>query len=311
MIELFRIEHLNKSNYLREYFLSIHEKEIVYVFSHSHKTLYALRDLMCEYSESCQKNQMEKEKYNKSIIKACTVYKPLFGAEFITEFSVADNLARDIPFYKIYSKKELEQSAKMKLEELGFDINVATKFYELTRKQKIELSLIKGIVLGEDLMIIDMVSNLFDEEGMNILTDTITKLHSQNMSFIILSSKVSRLVDIADKIQFVSKGTVIREFRDGLPEGIIASNADNIMIPEDVDEYFFDNMDIKDNLIIELKNKCSKGLLMPINKKMVRKITEDFYKKNNISKRKKYLNELTDEEKIKLYIEKNKMNRKQ
>ncbi len=279
--ELFHIEHYSHKEDLREYSLSVKESENIYVFSGSLRSLSGVSEML------------------KNHPFAPNIYWPRFGAEFIGNGSVSDNFIKKKPFYKFYSRKRAEQEIYESLEKLEISIDVSLPFLELTKEEKIVLSLFNCIFLNKKIILLDQSTVKLEKENEKLVSAMIKKLNAHNISFIILASEWDKILEVADVVQYVRKGTVVREFKD-IQEANEICKAEDVLAKEDVskignkdEDILFTNLSITDNLIINLKKNCGRRLFFFINQRIIKKITSDFYLLNKIDRKKQYIEELS------------------
>ncbi|MDC7237589.1 MAG: ATP-binding cassette domain-containing protein [Sphaerochaetaceae bacterium] len=124
-------------------------------------------------------------------------------------FSVAENLFywdKKAPFFSLSLPKKIQEIAKEYLNSLGFDIDVTKITKNLTLSEKALLAILIKIKNNPKIIILDESLDKISVEYYSKLKKILSSLRSNGSSIIIMTHKIDRVYDIADKISIIRNG---------------------------------------------------------------------------------------------------------
>lgn len=124
-------------------------------------------------------------------------------------FSVAENLFywdKKSPFFSLNLPKKIQELAKEYLNSLGFNIDVSKITKNLTLSEKALLAILIKIKNHPKVLILDESLDKISVDYYSKLKVILANLRAEGCSIIIMTHKIDRVYDIADKISIIRHG---------------------------------------------------------------------------------------------------------
>lgn len=143
------------------------------------------------------------------------------------ELTVAENIymGREPNKFFFLKRKEQNEMARKKLEELGISLDVERKVKSLTVSELQLLEIAKAVSYDSKVVIMDEPTSSLTSKEVELLFDTIRTLKQKNVAIIYISHKLDELFQIADQVCVLRDGSII----SSRP---IAEVSENVMISE-------------------------------------------------------------------------------
>ncbi len=129
----------------------------------------------------------------------------------ISNMTVADNIfaIRKVKGFRLLYKRTLALSqAKILFDMFGFDIDLGKYAYELTEIEAFLVQIVKVLLLGAKVVILNLTSTNIYREGHLRLLDFIRR--QKKISFIYVSNRLDEIIQESDRIVTMQKGKVIK-----------------------------------------------------------------------------------------------------
>jgi len=223
---ILRIENAVMGSLLDGYCLTVHEKELVYVQSLSYRSLHALMDLLSGTQNpeegSIFLSGKKTEELTPEVLHDHGIYAVNMGREFSESMTVYENMDlsyRHEKWFHLFSAEKAEKNMRQVMEEYGISVPVEAPVYELSDRDLRAASLLSAILKGSRLIVIEITGEVVSNYDLEELTETVRRLHEEGTSFLILSTRYSRLAEYADRIQILEDGKDMKEWY-GLDENL-------------------------------------------------------------------------------------------
>lgn len=223
--EIFRIENVNKSisgvKVLDGFRLNVFKGEIVGLFGLNSLAFSCLQDVLCARTDF----DFGKVYFKERLIKPYE-YKQLFNkhiysidndSKLFEDFSIADNLfvLRKGFSKHIVNAKVLTIQTNMLLSEINLALDPKTKVRELSLINKYLIELVKAVVSGAYVVIINEIFHNISALELNVFNDVIERYRKKGISFIIICNNDNTLLQLCDRLTVVKDGKNVRTFFDG------------------------------------------------------------------------------------------------
>ncbi len=223
MEELLRLQHIRKKGLegyeLNDYNLTIFQGEIVYVQGvlecgkHCLERILTGQRRIDEGKIFWMGNPVTDGGWLGSLIGTIGIYHPM-----VHRMSIMDNLEliRKVPFaFRKYNEKKAIQQAQKILNELQIDACPYTKVESLSFLEEQKLGMVKLIISGVRLIIVNCVQNIYGDREAEILGDFMQHKSKEGVSFLIISEKPNPFLRKADRVQIIHQGIDLMEWRKG------------------------------------------------------------------------------------------------
>lgn len=140
------------------------------------------------------------------------VYSILKDENLIQDLPAADNVFLIREGYRGFLIKDslIQRQLQRLFREVGLDINVRKKVKELTVFEKYVIEIIKAVVGKADVVILrDIGSSLYLEE-MEKLERIVRYYADRGLSFIYISTRTEKLVQLCDRASLMSRGRIVK-----------------------------------------------------------------------------------------------------
>lgn len=135
------------------------------------------------------------------------------------KLSIVDNLVaiRRIPrVFSIYSKRKARALTQKYLDAFSIHRSPDTRVYHLTFLEEQLLCLVKAVMDGAQLIILNCVSNIYSHQDALEICRHMKRLSKEGIAFLIISEQPTPFQDIADKIQIIHHGIDLKEWEGTL-----------------------------------------------------------------------------------------------
>lgn len=216
MKELLRIEKGTVEGYLNHYCLTVYQGDILYIQSFSEKNLKVLQDVLSgeRQLESGQiyLNEKKIESYNTGTAREYGIYTVTFGREFVDHMSIAENMKRIMPLYRVYSRCENSRQIREYLRKEQFFLNEQMPVWSLSDGERKKLGVLRAKLFGARFVILDLNRGQIEGKTADEICQLILKLQQEGITFLILSSHYTEISRIATRTQYFSKGQDVKEW---------------------------------------------------------------------------------------------------
>ena len=131
------------------------------------------------------------------------------------------DVMRNVTIAPIMIKKrgraEVENEARILLEQVGLSDKLSAYPDELSGGQQQRVAIARALALKPDLLLLDEVTSALDPELVTEVLDTILKLASGGMTMIIVSHEMGFVREISDQVIMMDEGRIVEI---GLPDEI-------------------------------------------------------------------------------------------
>lgn len=114
---------------------------------------------------------------------------------------------------KLYKKKYNIKNVNSMVEEIcnkyGFDINPKKKIYNMSVSEKQTVEIIKAIIRGADILILDEPTAVLTPQEITKLFSILRAMKADGKSIIIITHKLNEVMEISDRITILRKGKYI------------------------------------------------------------------------------------------------------
>ena len=225
MKELLRITHGMQDqageDALYDYNLEVYEGEILYIQGMPGN---GIRTLMNIFAGDCALksgklllNGKEVSGYNRDGAFLHGIYTITAERDLVETLTVAENLEaiRYLPFSgSLYNRKRSTRRVKKYLEQEGVHISAEDYVWTIGSKDRKRLSILKAKMHGARLIILDAMNELYEGKEAEEICSLIQKANREGITFVILTQHYNMLAEIADRIQLVSRGIDLKEWRE-------------------------------------------------------------------------------------------------
>ena len=173
-----------------------------------------------------------------------------------TDLTVAENmfLGREAHFHGVIRQKEMNQQAKLVLDELKIDIDPTTvvKTLPVSKQQMVEIA--KALSTNARILIMDEPTSALTEREIVELFRIIRELKQQGRAIVYISHRLEELKEITDRVSIFRDGRYVatRNFADTTLDEIIA-----MMIGREIKEKFPHTRVDKGARLLAVNNLCS------------------------------------------------------
>ena len=128
----------------------------------------------------------------------------------IQNHSVLENIAlgnKDTPFFfpKIKLRKKVEEFSK----QFDFKVDLNQKVWQLSAGQQQRIEIIKALLNGADLLILDEPTSVLTPPEIKELISILRQMKAQGHMIIFISHKLDEIMDICDRVTVLQKGRIV------------------------------------------------------------------------------------------------------
>ena len=147
-----------------------------------------------------------------------------FGAKFINNLTVIDNLTLAPVELKIKNEEEAKADAMKLLERIGLADKANVYPSTLSGGQKQRLAIIRALAMDPDVMLFDEPTSALDPEMVGEVLDLMKDLAKEGMTMVIVTHEMGFAREVADRVIFIDEG-MIKE--DGSPSEVFDNPKDD------------------------------------------------------------------------------------
>ncbi|TGE38602.1 ABC transporter ATP-binding protein [Desulfosporosinus fructosivorans] len=130
--------------------------------------------------------------------------------KLVQPFTVAENIMLSIKDLKqIYNLKEIEQQIIKQSEAFGLSIDPKAKIWQLSVGEQQRVEIIKLLLLGAQVLILDEPTAVLTPQEANALFKTLLKMIESGKSVILISHKMNEVLENTDRITVLRDGKSI------------------------------------------------------------------------------------------------------
>ena len=130
--------------------------------------------------------------------------------KLVQPFTVAENVMLSIKELKqIYNLKEIEQQIIKQSEAFGLSIDPKAKIWQLSVGEQQRVEIIKLLLLGAKVLILDEPTAVLTPQEANALYETLLKMIKSGKSVILISHKMNEVLENTDRITVLRDGKSI------------------------------------------------------------------------------------------------------
>jgi len=130
--------------------------------------------------------------------------------KLVQPFTVAENVMLSIKDLKqIYNLKEIEQQIIKQSEAFGLTIDPKAKLWQLSVGEQQRVEIIKLLLLGAKILILDEPTAVLTPQEANALFETLLKMIKSGKSVILISHKMNEVLENTDRITVLRDGKSI------------------------------------------------------------------------------------------------------
>ncbi|MCP4718054.1 MAG: ABC transporter ATP-binding protein [Desulfobacteraceae bacterium] len=128
----------------------------------------------------------------------------------IQNHSVLENIAlgyKDTPFFfpKIKLREKVEEFSK----QFDFKVDLNQKVWQLSAGQQQRIEIIKALLNGADLLILDEPTSVLTPPEIKELISILRQMKAQGHMIIFISHKLDEIMDICDRVTVLQKGRIV------------------------------------------------------------------------------------------------------
>ncbi|MCG8549722.1 MAG: ATP-binding cassette domain-containing protein, partial [Desulfobacterales bacterium] len=128
----------------------------------------------------------------------------------IQNHSVIENIAlgyKDTPF--LFPQKVLRKKIKAFSKQFDFRIDLDQKVWQLSAGEQQRVEIIKTLLNGADLLILDEPTSVLTTREIQELIDILRRMKADGHSVIFISHKLDEIMDICDRVTVLRKGRIV------------------------------------------------------------------------------------------------------
>ncbi len=175
--------------------------------------------------------------------------------KLIEVFTTLENVILSLPENIKYNKKEIAVKVKEIADRYGFDVDLNKKVYNMSVSEKQTVEIIKVLVRGADILILDEPTAVLTPQEIEKLFKVLNIMKQDGKAIVIITHKLNEVMEVSDRVTILRKGefvgTVNTNETNGaeLTEKMVGRKV-NLSIKREK----FDNKDV----ILEVKNLSAK-----------------------------------------------------
>ena len=128
----------------------------------------------------------------------------------IQNHSVIENIAlgyKDTPF--LFPQRILREKIKAFSSQFAFQIDLDQKVWQLSAGEQQRVEIIKALLNGADLLILDEPTSVLTPQEIKELIDILRRMKADGHSVIFISHKLDEIMDICDRVTVLRKGRIV------------------------------------------------------------------------------------------------------
>jgi ABC-type sugar transport system ATPase subunit/acetyl esterase/lipase len=223
MRELLRISHGmqddRKNDMLRDYELEVFAGDIIYIQGLEGSGIGTLLQVL---SGACALKQGQLylseqlvSAYTKDVAFRYKIHTITAEQDLVETMTVAENLEvlrRISNPFRQYNRKKIEQRVAGYLAHEQAAIRADAYLWELSRKDRLILSILKAKMHGARVIVLDLTENIYEGREAEELCTVIRRANQEGITFLILSQCYMVFAEIANRIQIIYRGRELKEW---------------------------------------------------------------------------------------------------
>ena len=205
---------------LYQYNLEVYEGEILYIQGIRGSGIHTLTSILagdCALKAgSLFLNEKKVQDYNRNSALQYGIYTITAERDLVGTMMVAENLeaVRYLPFAgRCYSRQKATEKVADYLIKEQAAIQADDYMWTLSRKERKQLSILKAKMHGAHLIVLDATREIYEGREAEEICGLIRRSNEEGITFILLSEYYSMLAEIATRVQVLSQGIDLMEWR--------------------------------------------------------------------------------------------------
>ena len=129
--------------------------------------------------------------------------------KLIDVFTAAENIALVLEKQGKYNLKDVKKRARDICDQYHFDLDLEQKVYEMSVSQKQTLEIVKVLIRGAELLILDEPTAVLTPQETERLFDVMRAMRENGKSIIIITHKLHEVLEISDRVAVLRKGEYV------------------------------------------------------------------------------------------------------
>lgn len=128
----------------------------------------------------------------------------------VQNHSVLENIAlgyKDTPFF--FPKIKIRERVKEFSRQFDFQVDLDQKIWQLSAGEQQRIEIIKALLNGADLLIMDEPTSVLTPQEIKELIDILRRMKAEGHSIIFISHKLDEIMDICDRVTVLQKGQIV------------------------------------------------------------------------------------------------------
>ena len=160
------------------------------------------------------------------------------------------------------NKKEMHEKAKALLDQVNLNVDTATLVGSLSAAQRQMVEVAKALSFNSRLIIMDEPTSSLTDKETGILFGIIRNLKNRGVSIVFITHRIEEIFVIADRVAIMRDGEMIMVRNTG---DIDKNEVISAMVGRNIDDIFYKEKAQIGEVVLEVKNLSTKGLLKEIN----------------------------------------------
>lgn len=129
--------------------------------------------------------------------------------KLVDVLTAAENVILGLPGKQRLNMKEIDERINELTARYGFDLNPASKIYDMTVSQKQTVEIVKVLYRGADILILDEPTAVLTPQETEKLFAVLRNMKKHGKSIIIITHKLNEVLEISDRVSVLRKGKYI------------------------------------------------------------------------------------------------------
>lgn len=129
--------------------------------------------------------------------------------KLIEVFTTLENIILSLPENIKYNKKEIAIKVKEIADRYGFDVDLNKKVYNMSVSEKQTVEIIKVLVRGADILILDEPTAVLTPQEIEKLFKVLNIMKQDGKAIIIITHKLNEVMEVSDRVTILRKGEFI------------------------------------------------------------------------------------------------------
>ena len=129
--------------------------------------------------------------------------------KLVDVFSAAENIVLGLEDDKKFDMKRYTEEIRKISEQYGFEIDPEKKIYELSVSEKQTVEIIKVLIRGADILILDEPTAVLTPQETRKLFKILRRMRDDGKAIIIITHKLHEVLSLSDRVSVLRKGEYI------------------------------------------------------------------------------------------------------